>query len=112
MPATDVSPARLMTAEYVREIARIAGGSCRIGVDLGRLDGGPHPVARSEDERIESGGRDLSDERDVAVEADADAVGLAVDVGDGGSPDVARAAFRCDGVEGDGMRLDDGIGGS
>ena len=49
-------------------------------------------VAGSEGEGVEGGGGDLGDERDVAVEADADAVGLAVDVGDGGRPDVARAA--------------------
>ena len=51
---------------------------------------------------------DLGDERDVAGEADADAVGLAVDVGDGGRPDVAWAAVGWGPVEGDGVGLDDG----
>ena len=53
-------------------------------------------------------GGDLGDERDLAGEADADAVGLAVDVGDGGSPHVARAALGNRRVEGDGVGLDEG----
>ena len=67
-------------------------------------------VAGSEGEGVERGGGDLGDERDLAGEADADPVGLAVDVGDGGGPHVARAAFgRCR-VEGDAVGLDDGEG--
>ena len=63
-----------------------------------------------EGEGVESGGGDLGDEGYLSGEADADAVGLAVDVGDGGRPHVARAAFGGRWVEGDGVRLDHGEG--
>ncbi len=43
-------------------------------------------VARAQGEVVEGGGGDLGDEGDGAVEADPDAVGLAVDVGDGDRP--------------------------
>ena len=63
-----------------------------------------------EGEVVEGGGGDLGDEGYLSGEADADTVGLAVDVGDGRLPDVARAAFGGRWVEGDGVRLDDGEG--
>ena len=89
-------------ADLGRSVA--SGG---VGGDLGGLDRRPDPVARAQDEGVEGGGGDLGDERDVAVEADADAVGLAVDVGH------RRRTRRCGGcrrarrVEGDGVGLDD-----
>ena len=45
-------------------------------------------------------------------EPDPDAVGVAVDVGDGGGPDVAGAAVGRRRVEGDAVGLDDGEGGA
>ena len=94
-------------------VIEVVGAHLRgVGGDVGGFDGGPDVVAGLEGEGVEGGGGDLGDERDLAVEADADAVGLAVDVDDGARPYVAGAAVGWCGVEGDAVGLDDGEGGA